>query len=234
MKPEIYAFVFARGGSKGLPGKNIKKLGGRPLLAWSLDCARAAGVFDRLIVSTDSPEIAAVARQYGAETPFMRPAELAGDSAAEWLAWRHALDNLPPFDIFVSLPATAPLRRPETVRRCLALYRQGGADLVLTVSPARRHPSFNMVFMDDEAQAGLILPPDQAVTRRQDARPAYDVSTVCYVTGPDFIRNHFGPFSGRTKAVVVEAEEAVDIDTPLDFAFAEFIRRQKDASDAHS
>ncbi|MDR1658260.1 MAG: acylneuraminate cytidylyltransferase family protein [Deltaproteobacteria bacterium] len=227
MKPEIYAFVFARGGSKGLPGKNIKEFCGKPLLAWSLDCARAAGVFNRLIVSTDSPEIAAIAREYGAETPFMRPAELANDFAPEWLAWRHALDNLPPFDVFVSLPATAPLRRPETIKRCLNLYRQGDAtDLVLTVAPAHRHPSFNMVFLDDEANAGLIVPPPETVVRRQDAWPAYDVSTVCYVTSPAFIRSHFGPFSGRTKAVVVSPEEAVDIDTPLDFAVAEFLFQQ--------
>lgn len=230
----IYAFVFARAGSKGLPGKNIKSFCGRPLLAWSLDCARKTGLFDRLIVSTDSSEIAEIARTHGAETPFVRPAELAGDTAAEWLAWRHALDNLPPFSIFVSLPATAPLRRPETVRRCVELYQKGGSDLVLTVSPAHRHPSFNMVFLDDEANANLILPPKEAVTRRQDARQAYDVSTVCYVTSPAFIRSHLGPFAGRTGAVVVEPEEAVDIDTPLDFAFAEFLCSRKDGLNADS
>lgn len=225
-KPVIYAFVFARGGSKGLPGKNIRDFCGKPLLAWSLEAAKASGLFDRLIVSTDSPEIAETARAYGGETPFMRPDELASDSAAEWWAWRHALDNLPLFDIFVSLPATAPLRRPETIKKCVDVYLQGEADLVLTVSPAQRHPSFNMVFLDEEAGASLILPPAGAISRRQDARPAYDVSTVCYVTGPDFIRSHFGPFSGRTKAVVVTSEEAVDIDTPLDFAMAEFLFRQ--------
>lgn len=226
MKPVIYGFVFARGGSKGLPGKNIRDFCGKPLLAWSLDSAWSSCLFERLIVSTDSPEIAETARTYGAETPFMRPAELAGDSAVEWLAWRHALENLPQFDVFVSLPATAPLRRPETIKRCVDLYLQGGADLVLTVSPAQRHPSFNMVFLDEESEANLILPPIEMVTRRQDARPAYDVSTVCYVTSPDFIRSHIGPFSGRTKAVVVAAEEAVDIDTPLDFAMAEFLFQQ--------
>jgi len=219
-----YAFIFARGGSKGLPGKNIKKLGDKPLLAWSIDCALMTGLFERVIVSTDSPEIAEAARAYGAEVPFMRPAELASDSSAEWLAWRHALDNLPPFDLFVSLPATAPLRSPETVRRCVDMYLEGGSDLILTVSRAHRHPSFNMVFLDDRGNADLILPPTgKAIMRRQDVRPAYDVSTVCYVTAPSFIRSHFGPFSGHTRAVVIEAEEAVDIDTQLDFTLAELI-----------
>ena len=207
-----------------MPGKNIREFCGKPLIAWSLEVAHSTGLFDRVIVSTDSPEIAEVARKYGGETPFMRPAELATDTAAEWLAWRHALDQMPPFDIFVSLPPTAPLRRPETVKACLELYQRREADMVLTVSPAHRHPSFNMVLMNDAHEVHIAMPPAGAIVRRQDAPPMYDVATVCYVTSPAFIRSHFGALSGRTKAVVLDQREAIDIDTPLDFEFAEFLR----------
>ena len=86
------AFIFARGGSKGLPGKNIRLLGGKPLIAWSIEHARAVQRIDRIIVSTDSQEIANVAKEYGAEVPFIRPEQIAGDTSPEWLAWRHALN----------------------------------------------------------------------------------------------------------------------------------------------
>jgi len=125
------AFVFARGGSKGLPGKNLRLLAGRPLLAWSIGHAREVGRIRRVIVSTDSEEIAAVARAHGAEVPFMRPAVLAGDRSPEWHAWRHALEflredegELP--EAMVSVPTTAPLRHSSDIERCLDEYRREG------------------------------------------------------------------------------------------------------------
>ena len=123
-KPSIAAIITARGGSKGLPGKNVRPLAGRPLIAWSIVKARAISRIGRIIVSTDSPEIANAAREAGAEVPFMRPAELARDDSPEWLAWRHALEYLRtstgryPGTLVVT-PATAPLRRPEDVELCL-------------------------------------------------------------------------------------------------------------------
>ena len=111
---KTFAFIFARGGSKGIPRKNIKPLGGKPLIAWSIDTALQCPSIDRVIVSTDDPEIGDVARLHGAEVPFIRPKELAGDTSAEWYAWRHAVDFFEAqscqFDKFVSLPATSPLR----------------------------------------------------------------------------------------------------------------------------
>ena len=137
------AFIFARGGSKGLPGKNIRSLGGKPLIAWSIEQARAVESIERVIVSTDSPEIAEVARYYGAEVPFTRPSELAQDDSSEWLSWRHALTyilesagSMP--TAMVSVPATAPLRLPIDIQRCIDLYREGGTDLVLTTTTAHQ------------------------------------------------------------------------------------------------
>ena len=139
------AFIFARGGSKGLPGKNIRSLGGKPLMAWAIEHALAVKRITRVIVSTDSIEIAELARAHGAEVPFIRPSELAGDDSPEWLAWRHGLnylldsDGVLP-DAMVSVPTTAPLRLPEDIENCLDEYEKGDADIVITVTDAHRSP----------------------------------------------------------------------------------------------
>jgi N-acylneuraminate cytidylyltransferase len=222
------AFIFARGGSKGLVGKNIRPLVGKPLIAWSIEHALAVPGIARVIVSTDSPAIAAVAREYGAEVPFMRPPHLAADDTPEWLAWRHALEfvrteenRLP--DAMVSVPATAPLRDPSDITRCLELFEQGDSDIVVTVSPAHRSPYFNMVKENADGTVGLAIPTLPSVTRRQDAPVVYDMSTVAYVARPDWVLTHNGVFDGRMRAVNVPAERAVDIDTLQDFHFAEFL-----------
>ena len=220
------AFIFARGGSKGLPGKNVRPLAGKPLIAWSIDHARAVQRIERVIVSTDSQEIADVARQYGAEVPFMRPEELARDTSPEWLAWRHALNylletegNLP--DVMVSIPPTAPLRLPLDIESCLDEYEKGGADMVITVSDAHRSPYFNMVKENDDGTVGLVIPTQTALTRRQDAPTVYDMATVAYVVRPEFVMSHNALFEGRVRSVLVPTERAIDIDTLIDFQMAE-------------
>ena len=220
---KTFGFIFARGGSKGLPGKNIKPLGGLPLIGHAVNAARESGLIDRIIVSTDDEEIAKTARGCGAEVPFMRPAELARDDSPEWLAWRHAVGQVEDFDVFVSLPCTAPLRNGEDVRRCIELYRAGGCDMVVTTRKAERHPSFNMVTRDADGYVHVAMPLAKAVTRRQDAPEVFDMTTVAYVTSPRFIRENDSLLAGRVKAVDIPAERAVDIDTELDFAFAEFL-----------
>lgn len=224
---KIYGFIFARGGSKGLPGKNIKELGGIPLICHSIRAGKESGLLDRIIVSTDDPAIAEAALGCGAEVPFMRPPELAQDDSPEWLAWRHAIEMVDDFDVFVSLPATAPLRTGGDVRDCVELYQGGDCDMVLTVRPAERHPSFNMVKVDDIGHASLVMPLDQGVTRRQDAPVVYDVTTVAYVSSPEYIMNNDAVFDGRVKVVNIPSERAVDIDTQFDFDFAEFLMERK-------
>ena len=225
------AFIFARGGSKGLPGKNIRLLAEKPLIAWSIEHALSVKRIDKVIVSTDSEEIAEVARQYGAEVPFMRPAELASDESPEWLAWRHALKflmetagSLP--DVMVSVPATAPLRQSVDIENCLDEYEKGLADVVITMTDAHRSPYFNMVKSNEDGSVGLVNPPESAIARRQDAPVVYDMATVCYVL------THNSIFSGVVRAVRVPSERAIDIDTLLDFQIAEslFMIRSKSLS----
>jgi N-acylneuraminate cytidylyltransferase len=231
---KVVAFVFARGGSKGLPGKNIRSLAGKPLVAWSIAHARAVQRIERVIVSTDSQAIADVARQYGAEVPFMRPEELARDTSPEWLAWRHALNylletegNLP--DVMVSIPTTAPLRLPLDIENCLDEYEKGDADMVITVTDAHRSPYFNMVKENTDGTVGLVIPPQATVTRRQDTPIVYDMATVAYVVRPEYVMTHKSTFEGRVRAVYVSLERAVDIDTLMDFKMAEFLLSQRES-----
>lgn len=220
------ALICARGGSKGVPGKNIRPLGGKPLIAWAIQHAHAVARIDRVIVSTDAEDIAAVARLAGAEVPFMRPADLARDDSPEWLVWRHALDfvgrersQLP--DALVVVPTTSPLRHPADIDRCLDEYDASGADVVITVTEARRSPYYNMITTSADGDARLVIPPRDRITGRQQAPPVYDMTTVAYVARPSFVLNASGLFDGRVRAVVVPAERALDIDTPLDFRVAE-------------
>ena len=221
-------FIFARGGSKGLPGKNIRMLGGKPLVAHSIDIARANPRLSAVIVSTDDPAIAEAARAHGAEVPFMRPSELATDTAPEWLAWQHAVEwyrrERGEFDIFLSLPATSPFRFQEDVDACLDLLAgDPAADGVITVRDAERSPYFNMVTLDASYYAGLVIRPAGNVVRRQDAPEVFDVTTVAYAVRPTYILAGESLFDGRLRVVRVPAERALDIDTPYDFMLAEAI-----------
>jgi len=224
----IIAFIFARGGSKGLHGKNIRPLGGKPLIAWSIEQALSVNRISKVVVSTDSAEIANIALAYGAEVPFLRPDSLSRDDSPEWLAWRHALNylitstgGLP--EVMVSIPTTAPLRLSSDIENCLDLYHGGGVDVVITVTEAYRSPFFNMVTLNLNGFANLVNPPIEVITRRQDAPPVYDMATVCYVINPKFVMSHQNIFDGRVKAVHVDRENAIDIDTLLDFQIAESI-----------
>jgi len=221
------AFIFARGGSKGLPGKNIRNFGDKPLIAWSIECALSVKSIDQVIVSTDSTVIAEISKSYGAEVPFIRPRELATDESPEWLSWRHALEYvrhssgaLP--EAMVSLPATSPLRAVNDVESCIDLFSKGGCDVVVTVSEAHRNPYFNMVRDWSDGSIELVMK-DSQVSRRQDAPIIRDLATVCYVANPEFVLSHDSIFEGRVKAVNVPKERAIDIDSLLDFQIAEFL-----------
>lgn len=228
----VVALICARGGSKGLPRKNILPLNGRPLIAWSVSQALAVARVDRCIVSTDSEEIAAVAREAGAEVPFMRPAELAQDNSPEWLTWRHALNFLRQTDgdypdTLIVVPTTAPCRAVQDLERCLDEFEKGGADVVITVTDAHRSPYFNMVKIAADGAVGLVIPPASSVSRRQDAPVVFDMTTVGYVVKPEFVMTRNGVFEGIVRQVHVPAERALDIDTRLDFQIAQCLMAQR-------
>lgn len=221
-----YAFIFARGGSKGLPGKNIKLLAGKPLLHYSIDSALAAPSIEQVFVSTDDAEIAQVAMNGGAIV-IDRPADLASDTSPEWLSWRHAIEwvraKYGDFDGFISLPATAPLRAVSDVENAIQQRMAVDADICISVTPASRSPFFNMVKYTESGMVELVNKPKTEVARRQDVPVVFDISTVVYATTPDFVLNHYGLFSGNVTSIEVPKERAVDIDDIYDFMLAEAI-----------
>tara|TARA_B110000238_G_C16002775_1_gene385233 strand:- start:74 stop:772 length:699 start_codon:yes stop_codon:yes gene_type:complete len=228
----VVAFIFARGGSKGLPGKNIKIFSGKPLIAWSIEQANQVQSIDRVVVSTDSSEIAKIAKDYGAEVPFIRPKDISEDNSPEWKAWRHALSflletegKMP--DIMLSIPATAPLRRVIDIEKCLSLYKKGDVDVVITTKDSHRNPYFNMVKNTEGGNVDLVIRLKDKLYRRQDAPIVYDMTTVAYVMNPQFIMQNKSIFDGRTKAVKVPLESSIDIDNIFDFKMAEFFLDNK-------
>ncbi|WP_252179572.1 acylneuraminate cytidylyltransferase family protein [Endozoicomonas sp. 4G] len=233
-KKRCVAFIFARGGSKGLPRKNIRLMNGTPLIGYSILIAKKCPSIDQVIVSTDDEEIADIARQYGAEVPFIRPSNLADDKSSELSAWKHAVAAYTTifdtnFDIFVSLPPTSPLRSVDDIEACIDLYHVEQSDIVVTVKEAARSPFFNMVAKNSNGLCELVnkAPDGTRCTRRQDAPVVYDMTTVAYVCAPEFITKSQSIFDGKMKSVLIPDERAVDIDTELDFKFAEFLMSQR-------
>jgi CMP-N-acetylneuraminic acid synthetase len=225
----IWVAVFARGGSKGLPGKNLKVLGGLPLVAHSIRVGLEIPGVSGVLCSTDSEEIRTVAEQHGATVPFLRPAELAEDDSPEWLSWKHLAQHLmetgaSPENLLVSLPATAPLRTVADVESAIAMYRTSGADVVVSYTPAARSPWFNMVTEGTDGFLRTVIETDgDGVSRRQDAPKVFDLATVVYVTTLGFVLGADSLFEGKVAGVEVPAERAIDIDTQLDFDIAEYL-----------
>lgn len=221
-----FAFIFARGGSKGLPGKNIKPLAGKPLLQYSIDTALASDLIEQVFVSTDDQAIAQVAIEGGAIL-IERPVELATDQSPEWLSWRHAVEwateHYGSFDGFVSLPATSPLRSQEDVEAAILKRQAETADICIAVTPASRSPYFNMVKYNEAGFVELVNQPEGEVSRRQDAPKVFDITTVIYATTPEFVLNNYGLFSGKVASIEVPKARAVDIDDIYDFRLAEAI-----------
>lgn len=222
----IVAFIFARGGSKGLKNKNIKKFAGKPLIAWSIETALSIKDIQRVIVSTDCDKIAKISLRYGAEVPFIRPRNLSMDKSPEWLAWRHALNflfknenKLP--DAMLSIPTTAPLRKTKDIKKCLRLFFEKKVDAVITVTDSHRNPWFNMVEETNNGLFKIINKVKKNIFRRQDAKKVYDMTTVAYVLKPKFILTKNSLFEGRVAAVKIPPQRAIDIDNKFDFEIAE-------------
>ena len=222
---ELY-LITARGGSKGVPGKNIRPLGGKPLIAHTI--GHALSVADDpsdVVVSTDSEEIAAVSREAGASVPFIRPAELATDTAGSREVMLHALDFFRQhgreYDALVLLQPTSPFRNPEDIRRALELYRKEKPDMVVSVKPAASNPYYN-AFECDESGCLKISKGDGLFTRRQDAPPVWEFDGAIYVIRPDSLRAY--PSLARLPRILPLPSTAlhnIDIDTPLDFEIAQ-------------
>lgn len=227
MSPEalVLGLVPARGGSKGVPGKNVRPLAGHTLLEYTARAARESGVIDRVILSTDSAEIADAGRRAALEVPFMRPAALAADDTPMLPVIEHALAEIAKNgwspDIIVLLQPTSPLRRPGHIRDAVHLLRDTGADSVVTVVEVPRHLSPDYVMRVDEGRLKPFLPDGARVTRRQDTRPAYYREGTVYGFWRATLERYGGIYGDDCRPLLLRPSESLSIDTEDDWNEAE-------------
>jgi N-acylneuraminate cytidylyltransferase/CMP-N,N'-diacetyllegionaminic acid synthase len=226
--------ICARGGSKGVKGKNLRPLLGRPLLAYSLQQARESGLFDLIAVSSDAEEILAAARQWGVDLTIERPAELATDTAAKLPAIRHAVEAAEGharqrYDTLVDLDATAPLRTPEDIRSAVAMLERDGCRSLITATPARHSPYFNIVERRADGSVALCKSADPPIVRRQDAPECFDMNASIYVWRRDAFLADPRVIYDDTRLYEMPAERSVDLDSELDFALIELIMQRRAA-----
>ncbi len=217
----VLGLIPARGGSKGVPRKNIRLLAGRPLLAWTADAAHASRYIDRVVLSTEDDEIASIALAAGCEVPFMRPASLARDDTAGIDPVLHALSKLQPFDIVALLQPTSPLRLPTDIDGCIERMLATSAPACVSVRPAIDHPYWT--YRCDAR--GVLLPyssdPTGAIHRRQDLPAAFVENGAVYVARVNWLLQNRSFLIDETVAFEMPAERSLDIDTPVDLALAE-------------
>lgn len=225
---KVLALIPARGGSKGIPGKNIHPVGGRPLLAWSIDVARQSRYIDRTIVSTDDPRIAAIARELGAEIPFMRPEELARDDTPGMAPVMHALANIPGFDVLVLLQPTSPLRTAADVDGAIEKVVLAGSPACVSVSEAENHPYWTYRMDAKGCLTPFLEVPEDRFSRRQDLPPAFTLNGAVYAANIAWL-NRTGTFlSKETAGLAMPAERSIDVDTIEDIERVEEIIRRRE------
>jgi CMP-N-acetylneuraminic acid synthetase len=221
----VLGLVPARGGSKGVPGKNVRALAGHTLLEYTAQAARESGVLDRVILSTDSPEIAEAGRRAGLEVPFMRPATLAADETPMVPVIQHALTEVSREDwspdIVVLLQPTSPLRRPDHIRRAVEMLCDTGADSVVTVVEVPRHLSPDYVMRIEGGRLTPFLPDGARVMRRQDARPVYSRDGTVYAFRRSTIERTGGIYGEDCRPLLIDACDSLSIDSPADWDEAE-------------
>ena len=227
------AFIFARGGSKGLPGKNLRSINGKSLLQRAIETCLSTDKIGRVIVSTDSNEIAEAALSFGAEVPFMRPLELASDESPELDGWKHALRTIESLEgkmpeTLVSVPTTAPLRQTEDILNCLALFEKVQPDLVVTSAPSPHNPYFNLFQHFESGEVKVPMLKSENSFRRQNVPQVNFITPICYVAKSSYVMNCQNLYEGTVRDFSVDPERAVDIDTLVEFEFAEFLLSKRE------
>lgn len=219
-----------------MPGKNLRKLAGKPLIAHTIECARKARSLHRVVVSTDDPETAEVARRWGAEVPFTRPAHLATDTASKWHVFQHLVDTLEqmdnePIDVLVDLDIGAPLRHPADIDAAVALLQKGEVDVVVTAYEADRNPYFNMIQVSVDGYARLVNEQDKPVTCRQQAPRVFSLSPAVYAIRRGILNEVDHWSRARMKILEIPRARAIDIDSTLDFELVEYLMTRKQRQD---
>jgi N,N'-diacetyl-8-epilegionaminate cytidylyltransferase len=230
---KVFASILARGGSKGIVKKNIKHLSGKPLIAYSIEAALRNKYIDAVYVSTDDKDIADISIQNGAKVPFMRPEEISGDNASVWSGWQYSMEyfsskDIEP-DILIELPPTSPLRSDEDIDSCIEELVKSDCDAFISITDSKRHPMFNMIKVNDNGHAELLMESEKEIFRRQDAPIAFDITTIVYGMKKDFLMNSGNNtiWDGKVGFIKIPEERSLDIDTEFDFYLASLITSNK-------
>jgi N-acylneuraminate cytidylyltransferase len=227
----IIGHIGAREGSRGVVGKNMRSICGRPLIDWSLDQLFQSELIDVVVVSTDSEEIYQHAVARGALDIGLRPAALASDTAGKWQVWQHSLAEAEARNgsasIFVDLDCTSPLRAQSDINQAIALFKEQQPDMVMSCCEARKNPYFNLVEPDESGALKVSKPLPGGVVARQQAPTVYEHAASTYVLDPAYLRRADSLYEGRVIPYLMPTERCLDIDSPLDFRVVEFLLQEK-------
>jgi len=230
-RQKVLAIIPARGGSKGLPGKNIKELCGKPLIAYTIEQASSCGDIDRIVVSTDDREIAEVAKKYGEEVPFMRPSGLANDTASTIAVIFHAINWLKEHkdyrpEYILKLQPTSPLRSSEDIDGAIGMLKNKDAQAVVSVCETGHHPWWSNT-LPRNSNMKNFLRLEILNKRRQDLPVFYQLNGAIYLAELDYFFEHNGFFGPDTFAYKMSKEHSVDIDSNVDFKLAALLLEEQ-------
>lgn len=224
----ILGTICARGGSKGVKNKNIRELDGKPLIFYTIDVLKRWGRVDRIVCSTDSPEIADIARDFGADVPFLRPKELASDVAAKIPVLQHALNYCEneedsKYDVVIDLQPTSPLRQTSDIESAYNEFLGTNPDVLYSVFESKKNPYFTMVEIDEDGYARLSKEREGEFVRRQDAPKVFTINGSIYIFKREHLFKAKGLHTEKEKICIMDEVSSVDIDSELDFQFVEFL-----------
>ncbi len=228
----MIAIIPARGGSKGIPRKNIKLLGGKPLIAYTIEAALRAKSVNRVFVSTDDLEIAEIAKKYGAEIPFMRPKNLATDNSSATDVYIYTIEQLEKIlnkkiESFIALLPTSPLRTGGDIDKAVKLFLEKKADSVICVTEAPHPPSW-FLKLNENGVLTNFFNKTMSMKNRQEEPKAFIPNGAIYVLKTDLLKNEGTYYSDKTYAYILPSERSIDIDDNMNFALAEIMIRKLD------
>ena len=232
--PKILCTICARGGSKGVKNKNIKPINNKPLIAYTIEQAKQSKLFEHIVISTDSDDIANISKEYGAEVFFKRSDKMASDTAGKLDVIKDAFMRSEKyyntkFDYLIDLDATAPLRIVDDIIESFKQFLDNNNDNLITAMPSRRSPYFNLVEQNKDGKVYLSKTLDNSIVRRQDAPKSYDMNASIYIWKRDTILNENKLFLDNTGLYVMPESRSIDIDTELDYKFVEFLMKEDNA-----
>ena len=225
---KIYAFIFARGGSKGLKNKNLKKINNKPLIYYPIKFAKQVKEIQKIFISTDDKNIKKTALKLGV-TVIDRPKKISGDKAPELLAWKHAvksiIDKKDDFDVFISLPATSPIKKKEDILKAISLLKRN-VDIVFTAKKSKWNPWFNMLIKNKKDNFyEIVNKSKKQIFQRQLAPKTYDIVGNIYVTRPKYVLDSKNLLEGRKKILIIPESRSADIDTIDDLNYAKLLMK---------